>query len=468
MSFRSHRPSIPTCAIGLAAAVASIALPAGTALAQSGLPPGYCSVQCNGAAPVAPFAFASKAASSGDPTKGGPLGSTMQAPANYDGTGGMESVPSGEFFSKLDEFEAWSAKQCGESLNGAKDFVVVAMPCSQNQRTFNVWTNSVNAAHSKPGVKQPAQPVIDAFFEAAKAGQKALAEQEWFARLPNGRIDEKCETFPLAAGDKNVFAVGVSGNLCRKLTVPPVPSPGLRKGFIPGSRTDLAASASFDVAALGKQVQVVKGSANFSSPLGANPTGTASVALLGKTVWNQPMGSGAEIKYDKTIPLGAISESAKAYFSIGPVPIEVAAGLGGSAEVGLMARLAPMWANGRAVPKVNSYAQASAAVYLWIAKAGVEGTLTLLSDTLNIYGFTGVAWAPPAGGGAPTFIYSYQVAGENAIDALSGSVKAFAAIRVPKFLGWKWKKYAIDIFSWSGLHTSGLVFADMKNGQPIQ
>lgn len=433
------------------------------ALAAPGLPPGYCWKKCAATLPPkTPFDFKGKAKSSGDPNTGKPLGSTMKVPVEG---GGTKDVPTSDFFEQLQQFEEWSAKTCGENLN-TEGTVLVAAPC-YDDRLKNAWTVNVLNAHKASGPRAPSLDVINKFFAFAKspAAKKALEESPWSRRGGAKTAFRKCWPKQIGAGAKDSFGVYIDGALCADFQAPPLPGGvSVVKGVPAGSRTEVKAQGKAGVYVLGADLALVRAEARFHSPHGTNVERSAAAYVLGAKVWSEA-DKGTDVSWNLPVELGSFKKGASATFTIGPIPITVEAGANAKAGVNFMARLTDMWANGRASPYVDSAAYAAGYVNAFIAQAGVEATLTLLKDTLDLYGFAGVVVGQAEG--ITQFVFSVQAAGENKIEALNGHVDLFARIRVPKWIGWKWKTYQTELFRWGGVSTSGQIFAFMLANQPI-
>lgn len=95
--------------------------------------PTACPVDCNGSKPVSAFDFWKKAKASGDPN-GGKLGSTIQVPSNPDDPSAPADTTAStdDYFNQLNDFEKWSASQCGVSLadDSAPDEILVSQDCN--------------------------------------------------------------------------------------------------------------------------------------------------------------------------------------------------------------------------------------------------------------------------------------------------------------------------------------------------
>ncbi len=123
-----------------------------------------------------------------------------------------------------------------------------------------------------------------------------------------------------------------------------------------------------------------------------------------------------------------------------------------------------MWSGIQTKPFVDASAYAKAYVNLFVVKGEVEGTLQLVYDDFTNHASSLAAVVPmPETSNQDTFIYSYQISGENHFKSLSRHVDAFAKVMVPKFIGIRWKRYGIRLFNWGGVSANGYLWSDMNN-----
>lgn len=446
--------------------------------AKADLPAGYCQVGCKMPYGVPAFDFAKKAAQAGDPNTGKPLGPTTLIPDD-EGQGASKSVNTSDLLGNLGSVENWSAGSCGKSLNDDSwNEVAVVAPCSAYNSMLDRKALIIKGKHKSEGTPPPSTKVGDQFFQAASspAAQKAL-DEEWYCRAfmadgssGDGALKNNvCQPYDFIIGDNNIFGVGMQSKVCRSVTVPgfvpqvkyPVGGGflGCRKGIPDGAQTSAYEWATYGIGFFGKYVPILDTANAQSAPIRQKVTQVSNAKFAGKELCPQNV-TLENVTYEKPCPVYHESEETSISFAVGPIPITVDVGIVGDVAVNQWARVAPMWANGHDVPGFNISAYAKAYVNLVIAKAGVEANLTVLNDIYDLYGFSGVAFLPEGTPGLPNgkgFYFSEQLVGSDTITALAGNVAAFAKIPVPKFLGWKWKKYRYTIFSWPGLVTKGYV-----------
>jgi hypothetical protein len=125
-----------------------------------------------------------------------------------------------------------------------------------------------------------------------------------------------------------------------------------------------------------------------------------------------------------------------------------------------------MWSNGRGVPTAKLDGYANAAVDLWIAKAGIEAYINFVTLFLDNYAFSGALYTNTAAHRG--FIYSSQISSQDGVSALAGNLSAFAKVRVPKFFGWKWKRWGVTLLDFpSAVTSNGWLYNEGESSLPF-
>ncbi len=431
---------------------------------------GLCPAQCGAGRPAkTPFGFGAKASQFGDPNGGGPLGAGILIPGTMDSDAPTKRVRSQEYFGKLDGFEAWSAKECGVGLMDPGT-VQVAAPC--NNAAMNARYQSItSSAHQKSGSAPPSTTVIDSAYDQQKS-PAVVAEIEKALWIRTDGLYVKqiyCRPKDFTIGNADLFGVFVSGEMCSELTASRIPGgSAAMQGAPVDTRTNLHGGGRTGVHIFGKAITVIEAKKTLESPYKKDVTRKMDGYLFGVEIFNEVQ-TGKDIKFDKNHVFGTIDKSVSKTFTVGPVPITVEGGVSGSAGVVLMSRQTSTWANGRVAPYVDSVAYARGFVNAVIAQAGVEASLNpLFKDVIDIYGASVLSIYKERGTNYYQFIYSSQLTGTNKIEALSGKVDLFAKIVWPKFIGWKWKRYNVNLFSWTGVKDQGYFFSHANMNQPIR
>lgn len=184
-----------------------------------------------------------------------------------------------------------------------------------------------------------------------------------------------------------------------------------------------------------KNLKAVEFDANMNNN-GTQPTASTSCKIFGYTLF--------DVKDVKLYIEKSWSKewSATKRFMIGPIPVSVTGTVGGT--LGFNARISltddGFGIQGSVVPFLNTYGKAEAAVDIWIAKVGVEGQIIFLNNRLVI--IASVTYVPDVS------ILELALRIDDSLEALSGKISIFAAIRKP----WGgWKKYSFTLFEWAGI-----------------
>lgn len=218
----------------------------------------------------------------------------------------------------------------------------------------------------------------------------------------------------------------------------------------------LTATGTAGAKVFGKAVDILKLTA--SAGIGGDPfkkSGTNYAANTGQVALNasfnvQVAGSTVyTLSQSQKLPSWAVVKSASKSldasttipFNILGVPMSVKLGVTGSAGINFAFSLSPIAATLNVKPYVKSSAYAQVGVDLYVLKAGVQGTLTILNDDLDI---TAEAYFTVANK-ALNLYTSFK--GTNTINMLNGSIGVYGEINY--LFGSK--KASIDIFKWSGI-----------------
>lgn len=422
-----------------------------------------CPATCGGQnTPVKPFDFKARVQQTGDPNTGGPLQGTFKIPSQQDGPADTD-VPAEQFLGELNSFEEWSAKQCGESLNKEGD-VLVASPCN-NQAINRRRAVAVIGAHKKEGPALPGAAAVNQVYEEAKKPELQEAQKKFVWQRPDGTalnhkncfIDAKFET-----PGQEIFGIYAGSEFCGSLSASKIPNNNpVMIGVPKDAVARLQGTAKAGVFIFSKDINIVRVTADMTSPFGVIQSRNVTGYLFGKNVYQSAVNE-KDAKLDHNYTAGTVEQSVTKEFMIGPIPIQVSAGARGSVGINFMTRQTGLYANAHVLPYVDTVAFASGAIYAVIAKAGVEVMLNpLFRDTLDLYGLEAIVATvlqDTQGNKAYTFKASSHVALLNKVEALSGQFNLFLAVLRPKFFGWKWKKYVMNLFSWEGIKAQGYLY----------
>lgn len=202
-----------------------------------------------------------------------------------------------------------------------------------------------------------------------------------------------------------------------------------------GSRQKRVASGSFKAGGqvFGKTMNLIEFSTNVDKRDNSN-TGHTIFKVLGQVKWeNSSSNPNKSLVFTR-------EESKRQRFWVGPLPVSVGGAIGGSIGMNLNLH-APNGFSvaGQVKPYIDSYGAADAAIDVWLARAGIEGKLRIVKDTID---------------GQVRLTYNdqkknldFKLEVDNTLKALDGKVSVYAKIR--KLFG-GWKKWSQTILTWSG------------------
>ncbi|WP_021781242.1 hypothetical protein [Myxococcus hansupus] len=204
-----------------------------------------------------------------------------------------------------------------------------------------------------------------------------------------------------------------------------------------------SAGAKLDAVAEGKiwakafsanQREVVRARAAGSAQQNAFASAKVNVYVMGSQVYSKDLLSGTLV--DETL-FNRTFFSASKTFTILFIPVTVTAALNGNAGIKVDGSVDTTVVKLVATPKGSIYASASAAVNVFVASIGVEGSLTLITASL-----------PTTGQLVSTSCNSldWNLKSDFNINTLSGNLKAFVKIK----LFFIKKKASLTIAKWSG------------------
>lgn len=163
-------------------------------------------------------------------------------------------------------------------------------------------------------------------------------------------------------------------------------------------------------------------------------TGYSRIKVLGSTKWES---SAKNPSKNYTI---SRESSKRQRFWVGPLPVSVGGAVGGSLGFNLNL-FSPDFHSikGTAKPFVDSYGEADAAIDVWLARAGIEGHLRIVKDSLPSEVQLGYNMTKQN--------LAFKLKVENELRALDGKLSVYAKVR--KLFG-GWRKWSKTILSWSG------------------
>jgi hypothetical protein len=221
---------------------------------------------------------------------------------------------------------------------------------------------------------------------------------------------------------------------------------------------ELSANANANVEAkvLGHPFKLVNGIVTGKRSLTEISTAKVQLSFVGKEVYNQTWQDKSILIHapdEKSVRGISVRSSQKFSFAVGPVPM--------TGEVGGAGLVAYDWTiglegNGGAAAAIGT-AQvdgfANVAADIEIARIGVGGILTLVSQTLRLDAKMGLKFDPATS--EPQVESSIEAT--SFLKVLQGNIFAFVAAYVPTFdiPPFEEKQWSMDIFSWPGIVLGG-------------
>lgn len=202
-----------------------------------------------------------------------------------------------------------------------------------------------------------------------------------------------------------------------------------------GSRARRTAKGYFKAGGyvFNRNIELVKFSARAERKNTSN-SGHTYFKVLGQTKWETSASTQKRtLKFTR-------EKSRRQRFWIGPLPVSVGGAIGGSigASLNLYAPDAKSLA-GTFEPFIDSYGAADAAIDVWLARAGIEGRLRIVKDSVPVS--TTLKYNPNKQN------LQFKLKVKNELRALDGKVSVYAKVR--KLFG-GWRKWSKTILSWSG------------------
>lgn len=438
------------------------------------LPAGYCYVDCFGKQPVAPYDFERAARRQGDPNTGRRLGRFVMVPSEEGGPADQRVLTT-EWLSELMDVERYAAEQCGRSLNDDSwgDIIDVVAPCGDIDKILESDASVIRQQHKRRGNPPMSDETAErAYRHFTQDEEQAKLQEKLYCRfVPGGgsnHLDSQhCEPFDLRLGAERTLAVGMTSQACRRISAPSFRPESrtvlgggtleCRRGIPRGTTVQTNGEAKLGIWVFNNEIIFLGAESRQVGALNRDAIHTSRTTYKAQTSCRERL-TGDQVEVDENCVVSRKEEGAAATFMVGPIPITVQAGAYIETGTSDFAKVAPMWANGRVGPYVDSAGFASAFINLLIVRAGVEAGLTFFNDKYFLTSFAAVAHLSEGSGIAREgFYFSEQLNGVNQLNALAGRIDAFASIPVPKWLGIRWKKFRLNIFNWSGIRATGYV-----------
>lgn len=255
--------------------------------------------------------------------------------------------------------------------------------------------------------------IADASSTASQPDVASVLQQggEWISDA-----QEKCFPHSWKGGDEARFAVAVDSELCLRARMgEDVP--------VTDMRTEIAAQSVGNATVLESELNLFAARAGAWMPVKGSPTAEAQVLVLGYQVWTDSIAA-PELEFSRDFTILNFDKAVSAPFNIGPIPATVSAGVRARLDTHVHGSLALVNARGSLAPKLASGGYAQVAVDAMVARAGAQGTLDLLNDTMSLEGAVGLGVDTTQN--PPQVFFAGEALGKNQFAALSGAIGLFA------------------------------------------
>ncbi len=218
---------------------------------------------------------------------------------------------------------------------------------------------------------------------------------------------EKCRDWRWQTGSRKTAQFGLNADLCLgaynpQAVVNEVKASGEAEGYL-----------------LDKRIPLLRTEAGTRNHQGHNLELSAGVFVVGQKVWGPAMNVTTP-SYEQSFDLPALDMEFPYRVQLGPIGVQVAAGVRGNAGVDLNASAELAQLQARVVPHLDTSGYAYADIDLWLAHVGAEGSLLFARGDVNLGASTQVVIRDQAA------VLTGSVQGLYQLKALDGRVNVYA------------------------------------------
>lgn len=219
---------------------------------------------------------------------------------------------------------------------------------------------------------------------------------------------DKCKAWTWANGDRAKAQFSLASQVCLKATRP---------------ASDVVSSVKAVAAAngylLNVSIPLLTGDASLASPQTDAIDAAANLFVLGQKVWS-PSVSQKTPSYQKTFSVPALDKELPYSVALGPVTVNLQAGVRGEAGVDVQAAATFGQIQGSLRPRLDTSGYAWTQADILFVKAGIQGNLTFAKGLGNLEGTTQIIEKDEG------FYLTGGLKAGYTIDTLQGTVKVFA------------------------------------------
>ena len=244
---------------------------------------------------------------------------------------------------------------------------------------------------------------------------------------------DKCKAWTWAKGDRAKAQFSLVSQVCLKATRP-----------VSDVVASVKAVAGANGYLLNVPIPLLTGDASLASPTADAIDAAANLFVLGQKVWS-PSVSQTTPSYQMTFSVPALDKELPYSVALGPVTINLQAGVRGEAGVDVAAAATLAQINGSLKPHVDTSGYALIQADILIVKAGIQGNLTFAKGVGNLEGTTQIVEKDEG------FYLTGGLKAGYTINTLQGSVKVFAdPMEVALGDGNAWHAWEKELYAYEG------------------
>lgn len=263
-----------------------------------------------------------------------------------------------------------------------------------------------------------------------------LASSSLFVAMQAQGAD-KCKGWTWAKGERAKAQFALASQVCLKANRP-----------ASNVVSSVKAVAGANGYLLNVSIPLLTGDASLASPAPDSIDAAANLFVLGQKVWS-PSITQSTPTFEKAFSVPALDKELPYSVALGPVTIDLAAGVRGEAGIDVKAAATLAQVNGSLKPHVDTSAYAMIRAEVLIVTAGLQGQLTFAKGVGNLEGSTQIVEKDEG------FYLTGGLKAGYTITMLQGSVKVFADPMGSSFAGvnashtWEKELYAYEGFTFA-------------------
>lgn len=267
--------------------------------------------------------------------------------------------------------------------------------------------------------------------------------------------DRKCYDWAWQGGANGPVGAHVKGDLCLIATA--------RQGMpLEQMRTEVKGEANIGARIVQKELDVLHAQFSGVAPMVGTPTASASVEVMGNTVWSKSA-SAPSLQWQEGYELLQFDQNVPYTFMVGPFPATVKIGAHGTGRLDVGATINIANVNARATPRVDVAGYADGTLAVGPLTGSLVAKATLIRDTLKLVGNAGLTLDPLSS--PARVLFAAEALGINSLSALSGelSLVARSMIPIPR-IG---REFTYPLFRFNGYEVQHEIFHERIEPTPV-